>query len=568
MDIELESPVQHIAFPPIPSHDVNNLSPVPDSLALNIIIAASCEDLTIALISIPLSAKEDGKGHSRSRTGVNVTHIGRGGGHQDSISAITVTWTADNFHKVDKDLRSRSRGRRGDRIDDTLHFLVASTSTTGSGLLIVCQIPFDAHFTNKPDTHTIVLKRLVRLPLLGSVLAFNPSIYPSSSHLSLLLVSPTHGTVKVYDLARHSLLLSKKKENTEPLTDTDDSMPTTSINAILTLHTSFTSSAQPCRKRILDASWISSSQAILVLLEDGEWGLWYTSLPNSILSSCDGGKFVSLGQLAVASPIKKSSKTKTSSSLAPVTPHTRKTRSADLFGQTSHSPSSRSTSFIKTGKATLCSLIRSNTSQGDALILSYDGVHHYLPSLQALCQSVSEEGRSRTAGTGRLQILPEIRLGGGQRIGTHTIHGLSAAKSSDFLATLGQTPDMVIFTDTRLLIFSKQEVQPKGAPPTRDLVFRSIGEVKPAVSSRSNTETLDVEGIDKILDSMEGSDVLHDHEKGMRSQPPKSSQLPEAGGSVYDEPQSPSELAVARPAKLVVDQKGSGLRRNLFALSK
>lgn len=569
LNVELESPVQHIAFPPISSYIVNNASHVPDSLTSELIIVASCEDLTVVLISVPLAAKKDENDDSRSRTDVKITYIGRGGGHQDSISAIAVTWTAENFHKLDKDSRSRSRGREIDLTGNTLHFLVASASTTGSGLLVICQIPFEAHFTSEPDTHTVILRQLVQLPLLGSVLVFNSSVQPSSSHPSLLLASPIYGIVQVYDLARHSLPLPKKRTDAEQLTGSDDTIAISSKNAILTLHTPYTSSAQPCRKRILDASWVSSRQAIVALLEDGEWGLWHINLPNSKSSSHDGGgRFTSLGQLTTTSPIKRSPKTKTSSSLAPMTPHTRKTKSADLFGQTPHSSGTSSTSSIKTGKVTLCSQSRSNTSQSDALILSYDGIHHYLPSLQAFSQSVPEEGRSRIAVTGRLHILPEIRLGGGHRIGTHTVHALSAADNSSFLGTMDQTPDLVVLTDTRLLIFTKSEAQPKGPPSTRDLVFRGIVDTKPTVSRRSNNGTLDVEGIDKILDSMEESDVFLDLGKGMRQQPSKASQLPEVGGLVREEPQSPSDLAVARSAKLVIDQKGSSLRRTLFASSK
>lgn len=568
LDIELESPVQHIAFPPISAHSTNNGSHVPDSLASNLTIAASCEDLSIVLISVAFAAEQDKDNDPESRTHVKTTYISRGGGHQEAISAITITWTADSFQQLDKDLGSRSKGRGNGSDDASLTFLVASASTTGSGLLIVCEIPFEAHFANKPDVYTIILRQLVRLPLLGSTLAFNSSVYPSSSHLSLLLTSPAYGIVKIYDLARCGVLLTKRREGSEISTDPDDTLPITSIDTSLTLHAAHTNAAQSRRKAILDASWTSSGQAILALLEDGEWGLWYIHLPDSMMSSSyGGGQLTSLGQLAATSPVKRASKTKMSGSLAPMTPHTRKTRSADLFGQTSHLPSNSLASSIKTGRITLCSSPRWNTAPDDTFVLSYDGIHHYLPSLQALRQSLSEEGRAPRAGIGRLQVLPEVRLGGGQRLGTCTIHGLSGAKSSGFLGTLGQTPNLAVLTDTRLIIFTKPEAQAKGAPSIRNLVFRNIGESKRTISQPSN-QTLDVEGIDKILDSMEDDEVSTGFGKGRKPVSSKSSQPLEAGSLADDVPESPSDLAAASSVKLVIDQTGSGSRRNLFTLSK
>ncbi|MBA7496430.1 hypothetical protein ES702_07038 [subsurface metagenome] len=568
LDVQLESPAQHIALPPVSAHAVSNTPHLPDTLVSNLIIAVSCEDLTVVLISVPFAAKSDESKNSESRLHIKTTYISRGGGHQNTISAIAITWTADGLPKSDKDSQSRSRGRETVSADTLLTFIVASASTTGSGLLIVSQIPFQAHFTSKSDDYTVILRQFVRLPLLDSVLSFNSSIHPSSSHLSLLLTSPADGIVKIYELAKNDILSSGRKRDSGTLTASDDTLPIVSTNAVLTLHTAYASLAQSRRKAVLDASWVSSGQAILALLEDGEWGLWYTNLSDSTLSSgSHSSRFTSLGQLNVASPIKRSSKAKTLSSLAPMTPHTRKTRSADLFGQPSRLPGGSLASAIRTGQITPCGSSRSTSSQYNEFILSYDGTQHYLPSLQALYQSVSEEGRVRTAGNGRLQVLPEMRLGGGQRLGTYTAHTLSTTKSSNFLGTLGQTPDLVVLTDTRIIVFSKAAEQPNGAPLIRNLAFRDIGEGKPTVSRRDN-ETLDVEGIDKMLDSMEGSEMLTGFGAGGNSRPLRSSQPPEAGVLVDDVLESPSDLAATRSVKLVIDQKDSGPRRNLFASSK
>lgn len=565
LNVELSSSVQHITFPPISAHAFSTRTDIPDLLASNLIVAASCADRAIVLVSIPLTSKQNDDGTDDAC--IKITNVDEGEGHRDLISSISLIWTTANRH--DNSTRSRSQsGRNESDVSDVYQsFLVASASATGSGLLLVHQIPFEAHLDGMLEADAIIARQLVHLPILGSTLAFCSSTHPSRNHLSLLLTSPACGIIKIYNLARSALRPERRKFDEE--IDSGDITTRRPLTVSLTLCTAHRSSIEPrCRETIIDAAWVSSGRAILALLGDGEWGLWNIhGLDSKTNAADDVGRFISLGQLSVNTPTKKSSsKTKTDRPLAPMTPHTRKTRSADLFGQANRSQShGLSTSLITTGKVTLCSSSPSATSREDAIILSYDGAHHYLHSLQAYHRSLSGETTGDTNRVGRSQALPEVRLGGGHRLATHKIQLSSTRNNNNFLETLGETPDLLVLIDTHLVVYTKPALAARPASTMQDLAFRSIKENKPVSFPRSSSnKTLDTEGIDRILDNMEEGNTPSGSATRMSSRRSKLLQLDNQ--NLADSISDPSSTPTAKSsAKLVIDRKGSSTRRSLFA---
>lgn len=546
LNVELDSPVQHIAFAPAPVLVANRTTDVPELLISHLTIAASCANRAIVLVSVPFAAKQDVD--PKSESDIKITHVDEEGGHGDLISALSLTWT----------IGTPSNSQQSAALDASASFLVASASPTGSGLLILHQVSFKSHLAGLPETHVKVATQLVRLPLLGSVLAFSPHAYHSRNYLSLLLTSPARGIIQIYDLSKSSLLSERKDDGIQPASAGPSSRHRLEVSLVLcTAHNGPTESRS--RRPIVDASWDSSGQAILGLLADGEWGLWNISGPDTKFKNADHGRFTSFGQLSATTPTKKTSKTKAGGSLAPMTPHTRKTRSDEFFGKTN--PPQAHFPATTTGKITLCSPSRLSQSQDDAVILSYNGLHHYLQSLQAHSHALSGRSQGEVVGSGRIRPLPEVRLGGSTRLNTHTIHSPSTRGNGNFLATLGEIPDLLVLADSRLIIYAKPAFVTKGGSVMQNLTFRSIGESKSTGVSQLN-KTLDTDNIDKILDSMEDGDTLSGLGSGEGTNDLERSQ--QGGQNLLNVDVRSSLTSTARPANSI-DRKESDPRLNLFA---
>lgn len=550
LNVELDSPVQHIAFAPAPALVANRTIHAPELFASHLTIAASCTNRAIVLVSIPFAAKQDVD--PKNVSDIKITHVDEECGHGDLISALSLTWT----------IGTPSSSQQSAALDASASFLIASASPTGSGLLILHQISLKSHLAGLPETYVKVATQLVRLPLLDSVLAFSPHAYHSRNHLSLLLTSPARGIIQIYDLAKSSLLSERKDDDIQPASAGPSPRHRLEVSLVLCTARNGPTESRSCRP-IVDASWDSSGQAILGLLADGEWGLWNISGPDTKFENADYGRFTSFGQLHAMTPTKKTSKTKSSGSLAPMTPHTRKTRSDEFFGKT-NPPQAHYPAFT-TGKITLCSPSRLSKSQDDAVILSYNGLHHYLQSLQAHNYALSGRSQGEVVSSGRIRPLPEVRLGGGTRLSTHTIHSPSTGGNGNFLTTLGEIPDLLVLADSRLIVYAKAAFVTKGGPVMQNLTFRSIGESKSTGVSQLD-KTLDTDDIDKILDSMEGGDVSSGQGLEEVSNDLEHSQQDDQ--NLLNVGVRSSFTSTARPAKttkLFVDRKQSDRRPNLFA---
>ncbi|KAL9000931.1 MAG: hypothetical protein Q9188_005562 [Gyalolechia gomerana] len=223
--------------------------------------------------------------------------------------------------------RSRSAGR-----DNGWDLLVASSSSDSSGLLLIHRIQLSPHGRelNQTITDFNLPLSVQQLPCPAASLSFNPSL-PGDERNSRLLLADRKGTIRILDC--HSAEASNE------------------CPCLISLYTSLqsTSNRRGAGKHVLDAQWVLGGSAVLILLENGEWGVWDLEGHGPKAQSTSKAPVTpTLGSLfmfairghvndgsntfksdnADAASIKEASKP---AMLAPTTPSTRRMRQDNLF---------------------------------------------------------------------------------------------------------------------------------------------------------------------------------------------------------------------------------------------
>lgn len=509
LDTSLESPVQHVAFPHINQTVLSSQASVaPEFTRSNVMVAVACADSSIYLVSFDIEADE------RDGLDIKTTKLNSAESHQDMVLALAITWTTNDADTDQHKPRSRSRGRTDatDRPQNRYSFLIASSSSTGSGLLIVHRVSWSRHIGKQGHSPVIIARQFLRMPLLRSTLSFNPATYPSTKHTTLLITSPAHGIIKVLDVAQ-SGSASKRRRGSEMDADSEEPSSIPSASTCLTLHADYTSfTALPRRKEILDARWVMKGKAIVALLEDGDWGTW--NIEDTGVSGNEGGqqirrinaaqsKFAVCGNVCTALAKARATKPNSSGALAPMTPHTRKSQSAELFAS-SETRASAKKSTKSLGRISICTHQGAAAGPDDALLISFGGSNSLVPTLQPL-QPSHKRNNSTDAGsaTTRVQALPIVRLGGEDQVAISLLRA-SRQRSNAFLGTFSVEQDVIVLTNSRLVLHTKPEPKSVAKATTLNLPLRSAnGNDSTFVSRITNNEMLDLDAMDKMLDSID-----------------------------------------------------------------
>jgi hypothetical protein len=555
VDIPFGTGARHLAIPHIPAHV--SQAPVgayPPIYSTHVVVAVACDDLSVRLVSLPLTPPPlDAK--DPSAWGVQIVKIGPTA-HQDSLSSITITHTSppfDSDEDVDKGKsRSRSRSRLGNTAATTGNpkggeqwcFLVASTSPTAGGLLLVYQIPSTAAtaFSTLPESHVLLQRQYFRSPLISSMIHFNPSPYPSERHSNILVSFPDGGFVKIYQALPdpNSAYSGGRRGSAATMDSTTSSSRSLPVSAtrpgklLLTLYTGFIEPAESLylarRKRILDAAWVLGGRAVLVLLEDGQWGIWDvegagppSASNKNLFRGQDNVCGIQGGALTrfsfkgfITPPADEAPKTQQaevkdtkSGRLAPMTPHTRKVRSDGLFrGSASKNFSTTTPSRFTRGCINVTEHQTANSSTtatpvGESILLSLGNINLSIPSLLSLWRAESTgKGSLDSSGTVRPSPFTALQLGGEQQKSIAALPQPSnTIPSALFGPRSGRLTDVLISTDNRLVML----VSPISEPQTSAAVSQGVG----VASARTNTDQLlltqgdlDIDGMDRILDSM------------------------------------------------------------------
>ena len=514
LDVPLGSPSLRLATPHLPSVSTEPSS-YPALLGSHIVIAVACADLSIRLVSLPLLPPAPGQS-DLSILGVQVVKLIGSGSHQDLITSIALTHTSETDESTDE-------------TEDQAHkwsFLIASTSCTGSGLLLIHQLPVNGSRLSTENEHQIPIRRQhPRLPLVSAKLSFNTSKYPAERHSTLLVTLPDASCVKVYQVFRQQTS-NRSRRGSVGTTDSASSTRSTpglgpnNGRFLITLlpDFSFANGTDPNqrRRKVLDAKWILGGRAIIVLLQGGEWGVWdleaagpvsSNSSQNLIkgqgnVSGITGGsctKFAIKGTLPSHTDASRAVKdvAASTSDLMPATPHTRKAQSQGLFQggsdgvKQSETPQSGSISITAS----------KDTRNDESVIINCGGQSIYIPSILSYWKSEASGKGSFAASGSNSSVLPSPRTGGERINNVSLLPEFPKQQSALFGART--SPNILTSTSTRLLLLVSPLIEtPNESEPAEDIT-------QPLPLAYDNTDqsllqqgVLDVDGMDRLLDGM------------------------------------------------------------------
>lgn len=426
----------HLAIPTIPITSYKGASNLnPEILSQNIVFAIVCGDRCTRLVTLPLTPPSPARKLRQDLLHTTTSCKAGDGkwgetvavlqGHRTIADGAALTFIPQLMHK------SLVPEREKKSIAHTTQWnvMLASYSQEISGLLLVYNIPVESIMREKLSQLPPLQTQYLSSP--AASISFKPLSQPStrSAHI---LVAHKSGTVRIYDpLPSYGAGSATQSNGTSKgvwllslypgfSSDTGDSIDVSAANYY--------------RKRVLDAKWILSGKAILVLLADGEWGIWDVEGPGAGHSKHGPSKNIGIHGRAftpfavsgfLEGAITKSSSSrvqqnKNASKFAPMTPGTRRSAEPSLFNNRS------SQSGITRGQLVVTRLASPSLAiQGtECVILWFEESYAVIPNLWSFWDTQvrkSEGGSSGNLfGAGasavtRIMRLESINLQGERR---------------------------------------------------------------------------------------------------------------------------------------------------------
>ncbi|KAI9847291.1 MAG: hypothetical protein M1837_002878 [Sclerophora amabilis] len=578
LDLPLGTNVIHLAFPSIQS-DTSHVpfANQPPIIPQKLVMAAACSDNTIRIITLPLippspASKEreelrdnvDMANAGHGRWNEQMLTIGGNTGHQDTPSGVAITFTprrtglnddteVEDGREDEEDVAQsqaslrRSAPRRGSFAEQEWDLLVASISPEMSGLLVVHKIPIinsiigtSKEFGMAPDQVTPLQRH--HLPSPATSISFNPCPSTARRHSHLMVVG-SGSAVRIYECistpSKPQKLAAGRRSSIHNLSTSEQG------SWLISLYPGFESSKQSAsrglavaessvarRKVIVDAQWVLAGKAILVLLADGEWGVWDIegASPENDKEGLSGevGRRLLQGSAKTTwsltgwleKPVVKSTaarnlsdvnETETKSNFAPRTPHTRRMGEEMLFSGNSGQGSSHTQGGISVRRNPEMDY---NAKVDETVIMWYEGVVAVIPSLWSYWKVQLQ--RNRHGGSGNLFKPDEegriIRLDGiklyGEKISAIDLFPSrskmgSMTQSNGGANIRGSAPgftlpsDVLIAAEHRLIIASTAQPSPKSSLPAPRKEAQPSSDHRLLVAGE-----LDVNGIDRVLANM------------------------------------------------------------------
>ena len=527
--LSFNTEVLHIAVPQVPA--VSTLRPadtIPAIFNRKLIFTATCADSTIRVVTLPLSppphSAKDKPLSAKSQYGEEVIKFH---GHQSIARGVTMTWTSraepstqyENDNEMDVDAEGnvgatpgRRRREQPDRTRSRpgaaagFDILIATHSAELGGLLKIWR--FELTETSVNDAHPIGPYKTVTLRKPASRIAFNTAQYPKRRHSQLLITDLT-GTARVYDPFAPASRKRNASGQTEPGAFT--TMFKSTFESVKS--GSYTPPILAARKAILDAAWTSDGRHILALLTDGEWGVWDSdqsgpSPPTDpAVFSLRG--FVGTTEKEGSSNGSISPKRGGRSSLVPMTPNTRRRKEDDLF----HGGSSGFAVPTRGGVSVASTTSSNGTVAEDSVIIWYGTEVFRIVDLAKFWTRNSSASRGQSLpGSGLTQIHDIPLLG-------ESISSITQFDTTGAATRMAIGRDILIAAEHRLII-STSTNQPQG----RDLgaMFALPPQAGEEDSRRADQALLtrgelDIGGMDRLLEDMEGSGSGSGSGSGLKS---------------------------------------------------
>jgi hypothetical protein len=458
-DYPLGCTVLDIAVPHIPpAVGLYNSISTPQIFRQHVVVAVACSDFAVRVLQLPLD--------SASPTGQILASIS-----QNSVpTSVSLSWTNGSDDEM---------GTEQDDVDNS-QLIVAACSRESLG-----SIHFACVSISQGRTKHFQTLKLSEVPL---KLEFNPSSHTSNHH-SKLLIACSAGLVYVYDPFSHPD--GDTEEQTLPSRGTWLGLYSTKFTA----DEDELSSVSAQRKRILDASWASNGRSIIVLLADGEWGVW--SMPSrSEEGVSHSSSFALWGMVGSGMPSHMGQGPKKSldrSSLPTMTPNTRRVKETNLFvGQTT-----TATGAPRGGLSVNPVLLPSADNTEDSVVLFYNDTVCYVDSLQSYWSRAarrSSEIKMQTAGGSLfgpgLTRIENLNLNG-QRI-------MSVGQ-----ITSQQKGVVLLSCEHQIVISSHATQTPLASARTTTLAARPRSDLRRSQALLDKGE-LDIDQLDVLMDQMDG----------------------------------------------------------------
>lgn len=520
-EIQLDNEVLRIAIPNIPS-DITARTEysMPPVLGQKIIIAAACADGSVRLFSLGVTPNR--RADSRGLDELSVVDA------QLSSLAISqglsLTWTG----------RQRLNSAHGEEESPPdWSFLLANHTSVAGGVLSVYHIALarNGAALGRSDAVTLLQEETVQNP--RGAISFSSSHYPSRRHTQLLVA--TAGAIRLYEPLPRTKYHHHQQQSQPGSWLASFHVPFESCDPATVSRWTFGQ-----RSHILDAQWTSDGQCVIVLLGDGQWGLWdiegiapESSKPakrgNTFASSSgiSGGGitrfalrgFVGEHAAALAAKFDVSSgqgSIKESKKLTPMTPNTRRVKQQALFS----GPTATSTLTALSIGGISVSRVPANkdgSRADDSIILWYENTLYAIPSLLSHWQRAangSSDSSSLTALPGFSSYNEDI-ISVSQAFSPST-----RPSSSSTRPTTSIQHDVIISTSHRLLLLCPSRPTPQtpdGA--VRRLFASDISEAQPDTTASIDMDVdeedvmrldqdmlskgqLDLGGLDRMLSGM------------------------------------------------------------------
>ncbi len=199
-----------------------------------IVFAATCADSNVRLVTLPLAPPGPEQKALPPKSGK----------YNETVQVLTGFSTAPDLVAITYQKSSEASSKFPGSL------LIASHSREVTGLVLIHTVPIHSTTKEKVTSHALAPGHTT--PSAIQYLSVPASSLDFNHEICTLLLGDKSGAVRLYCAKTSSWLL--------------------------TLHTPFTSPtfSTPTggHKAVLDAKWVLGNNAILVLLSDGEWGVW------------------------------------------------------------------------------------------------------------------------------------------------------------------------------------------------------------------------------------------------------------------------------------------------------
>lgn len=510
LHLPLATQVLHLAFPNIHAQSIISPSSHPQLFSEKIVMSLACSDHTIRVLTVPLSPPSP---KSKSRlTSVNATFtvspeksmfgeqlVVLGSRHQNIPRGVSLSFTRvldKNDHvemEQDQEPSDHAVFRRKSPVriqeGESWNLLIASHSADLCGLLLVHRIPLlTGGTTLSSESNSPWRTQYLSSP--AASVQFSSALFPAPEH-HLILVAETKSIVRLFDCLPKSM-----------------SARGSWVASLSTGHQGF-KDVSSVKKRVLDAQWLLGGKAVLVLLDDGEWGIWDVACTGPVSevherSTNPTAFFAAMGRLGLSLKPKASRTGSVSnmirSKLAPMTPGTRQNRQDELF----------SASFVQANDPVYGGLCVTSAEHGigaraddDHVLMWYGHVIHVMPSFLSYWHSkVRGHGNLfGEAAKGALHAINNIQLGGEKCKQIDLMP--SSPRRSGTSDSLGLSHDILVTGEHRFIIVA--------APPQPEVPELSTSHSPPDTADHDLLARgeLDITGMDRILTEMSNGHPPH-----------------------------------------------------------